>query len=68
MCGARGRSRSALGARQASWGARGRQAGARAAGAPRALGVRAGCRRAAYTHLGMLAGRWAVHLVHSACF
>ena len=60
-CGARGLA-GAAGAR----GARGRQAGARAAGARRALG--AGCRRAACAHLGVLAGLWAVHLVHSACF
>ena len=40
----------------------------RAAGARRALGSRTGCRRTACAHLGVLAGLWAVHLVHSACF
>ena len=52
-------------------GARGapRRAGrAEAAGARGALGSRTGCRRAACAHLGMLAGLWAMHLVHSACF
>ena len=32
------------------------------------LGASAGCRRTAWAHLGMQAGLWAVHLVHSACF
>ena len=45
-------------ARQAGWGARGRGA----------LGASTGCRRAACEHLGVLAGLWAVHFVHSACF
>ena len=40
----------------------------RAAGARRALGARAGCRRAACAHLGVLAGLWALHSMHSACF
>ena len=32
------------------------------------LGASSGCRRTAWAHLGMQAGLWAVHLVHSACF
>ena len=63
-------------------GARGRQAGARGrarragvAGARRACcrqagahEASAGCMSVACVHLGVLAGLWAVHLVHSACF
>ena len=66
--GARGeRGRQARGAR----GARGRQAqgarGMRGKGA--GLATRgAGCRRAAWAHLGTQAGLWAMHLVHLVCF
>ena len=55
-------------ARQADWGARGRQTEARAVGARAALGTHAGCWRSARAHLGMLAVMWVVHSVHSACF
>ena len=62
-----GQKRAGRGGAAEARGARGRQAGASgecAAG----HWARAGCRRAACAHLGVLAGLWAVHLVHSACF
>ena len=55
-----GRAGSALQGRLGCW--------AREARACKALGARAGSRRTTCVHLGVLAGLWAVHLVHSACF
>ena len=73
VCEERGRQ---AGARGLAWrvgaaGARGahdRQTGAHKALDRGALGTRAGCRRAACLYLGVMAGLWAVHSVHSAYF